>query len=101
MVGMTNPTTLIEPTGQQCTDHAVVGPGVACWYPQMGGYHAKAVVIPGGCAEVFVWHDGQFPFTDDNPRPDQPARSPARLHHSDGSQFVEFGRFLEQICDDD
>ena len=34
--------TVIEPTSQQCTDRAQVGPGIACWYPQMGGYAANS-----------------------------------------------------------
>jgi hypothetical protein len=87
--------TIVEPTADQCTNHDRVGPGIACWYPQMGGYVAKAIVVPGGCAEVYVWHDGSFPFSDDG----DAERSPAHLHHCNGQQFVEFGRFLSEVCD--
>jgi hypothetical protein len=90
MVSMSD---LAEPTAEQCTAHEEVGPGIACWYPQMGGYVAKAIVIPGDtCADVYVWHDGSFPFTDDDPR------GPAHLHHCSGEQFIEFGKFLTDVA---
>lgn len=83
-----------EPTHQECTDHAPVGPGVAVWYPQMGGYRGKAVVVLDGeghgCCDVYVWHDGNFPINS----ADQDAPNPAVLHHCNGQQFIEFGMFL-------
>lgn len=82
-----------EPTAEECSNRRPVmlddeRTGLACWYPQMGGYVAKAVVVrDGSCVDVYVWHDGQFPFSEEG-------RSPACLHHCDGEQFVRFGEFL-------
>lgn len=89
-----------EPTGDQCSDRARVGENLwAFWWPQMGGYHAKAVVRsePDGCCQdVWVWHNGEFPFSDEHPDPDrgEPRRSPARLHIGDPEDWEEMGRFL-------
>jgi hypothetical protein len=83
-----------EPTAEECNDHRPVvldseRTGLACWYPQMGGYVGKAVVVlDNDCVNVYVWHDGHFPFGDEDDR------SPAELHHCDGEQFVRFGEFL-------
>lgn len=84
-----DPGDLIEPTGEQCTAHEKVGPGRACWYPQMGGYHGKAIVVGDDDFDVFVWHDGDFPF--------HKGENPVRMHHCDGQQFVDFGEFLMDI----
>lgn len=57
-----------EPTHDECKAHARIAlddgkTGVACWYPQMGGYTAHAVIVlDAGCVDVYVWHDGLFPF---------------------------------------
>lgn len=88
-----------EPSSKECTDGATidVGDGVrgrACWYPQMGGYSSKCVVVascrsnddPGQCFEAYVWHDGEFPFTEGNP---------AQLHHCRASQFRDFADRVE------
>lgn len=98
---MNRPETPKEPTGEECNlDLEVpVPPGwepgwkaFACWYPQMGGYCGKAVVLVHGqrncncCFEVYVWHDGSFPFKDENP---------AHLHHCDSEQFIEFGQLVD------
>lgn len=93
-----------EPTSTQCSDHTELTwsgdgterHGTACWYISMGGFGAKAVaeVDQDRCLNVHVWHDGQFPFTDDdeiNPR------SPLMLHHCDGNEFVRFGEFLNGL----
>ncbi len=90
-----------EPTSEQCTNRAEVpGPNdawqaFATWYPQMGGYVGKAVVCFGRqparddeCFEVWVWHDGEFPFGSAE------GRRPALLHHCDPGQFVRFGEFV-------
>lgn len=83
-----------EPTADQCTAHERVGDGYACWYPQMGGYVAKAVIVPAdSCADVYVWHDGDFPFSDGS--------QPTELHHCAGQQFVDFGNFLTEVTGDD
>ena len=101
-----------EPTAEQCSarekvyeDESLVG--YAIWYPQMGGYVGKAVALldkewseradgarMGGCFDVLVWHDGSFPFSDEySDRPVQPAR----LHHCDPDQFIEFGQAVAEL----
>ena len=70
-----------EPTGDECDENKVVYTdsnhiGYALWYPQMGGYHGKCVAVMqkqsveylhgsamGTCIELYIWHDGEFPFT--------------------------------------
>jgi hypothetical protein len=83
--------------------------GYAVWYPQMGGYVGRAVALfdkewqhseesgcsIGGCIEIYVWHDGEFPFSDDGER----AQQPAHLHHCDPEQFIAFGKKLKEIND--
>lgn len=82
------------PTADECSQHEQVAlgdgrTGTACWYPQMGGYWGKAVaVISNDCVDVYVWHDGEFPFGEDD------SREPALIHHCDGEQFIAFGKFL-------
>ncbi|MET8985866.1 hypothetical protein ABZW49_10495 [Nonomuraea wenchangensis] len=88
-----------EPTHEECTANARVAlddgtEGIACWYPQMGGYTAHALIVPdAGCADVYVWHDGDFPFGGDE-------RPPVELHHCNGTQFVEFGKLLKTFTED-
>lgn len=88
-----------EPTADQCENNAVIfetGDTIAyaIWYPQMGGYGGKAVAVmgksPESCVDVFVWHDGSFPFRDDQ-------RSPVKLHHCNPAQFIEFGEELRNL----
>lgn len=93
-----------EPTPEECSARTVVDlgdgrNGWACWYPSMGGYVGKAVVIlDDGCVEVLVWHNGDFPFGGQvESWPGEPVPSPARLHHCDGGQFVTFGEFLNSL----
>lgn len=100
---MTKPT---EPTSEQCSQNARVAdvngrPAFACWYPQMGGYVGKAVVLPGwddrneepDCFEAYVWHNGEFPFDEGD------GRSPARLHHCMPQQFTEFGEWVAKVSE--
>lgn len=96
-----------QPSGDDCSAHAPVKwvddhgnecNGFAIWYPQMGGYVGKAVVEPGGkgpddadedaCFEVWVWHDGEFPFGEGQP---------AQLHHCAASQFIRFGQEVAEL----
>ncbi len=98
-----------EPTADQCeanakvfeNDHVI---GYAIWYPQMGGYVGKAVVLLdkewseqengcrfGGCFDAFVWHDGEFPFSGED------GDQPVRLHHCDPEQFVDFGETVAKL----
>ena len=96
-----------EPTGDQCTEHAKVFEtetkvGYAIWYPQMGGYVGKAVAVmdktwrcnersaSGGCIDVYVWHDGDFPFCEND-------GDPCCIHHCDPEQFVDFGKTLTKL----
>jgi hypothetical protein len=86
-----------EPTADECSARAQLGPELwAGWYPQMGGYVGKALfwIWPGNpnneCFEVWVWHDGEFPFSDES----DPPRSPAHLHHCMAEQFIEVGKFV-------
>lgn len=77
-----------EPTSAECTAHAPVGGGFAGWYPQMGGYTSACVAVPSGsCWDVWVWHDGEFPF-------DSEDQGPVLIHHCDPFQFVSFGTWL-------
>jgi len=60
----------------------------------MGGYGSRCVVYvnqstpddPTGdnCFDVYVWHDGEFPFAEDG------QREPVRLHHCSPRQFIRF-----------
>jgi hypothetical protein len=91
-----------EPTSDECSAHAVVHltdeiHGYACWYPSMGGYVGKAVATvedDEGCVELYVWHDGEFPFGDDSPHDPRGPRGPVQLHHCSPDQFEAFGRWL-------
>lgn len=95
-----------EPTAQECGDRAEVQltgqiVGRACWYPQMGGYVGRAVAVAdGGCVDVYVWHNGDFPFSGERPDWDGRPQNPALLHHCDGDQFVDFGKFLMSLQED-
>lgn len=86
-----------EPTSDECSSNAVVFEtdrqiAYAIWYPQMGGYVGKAVAVmekdPDSCIDVFVWHDGEFPFSEGNP---------VEIHHCDPTQFVMFGETLRDL----
>ena len=64
----------------------------------MGGYHAKAIAFKEktsddtpveSCVTVCVWHDGAFPFTEDDRDFDGNARSPAVIHICDFSDWTE------------
>ncbi|MHB1099496.1 MAG: hypothetical protein ACYCZR_08075 [Burkholderiales bacterium] len=101
---------ITEPTAGQCTAKALVFEedgkvGYAIWYPQMGGYAGKAVAIfdakwtekangcrEGGCIDVLVWHDGEFPFSEGQGEPKQ-------VHHCDPEQFITFGEELAELND--
>ncbi len=71
--------------------------GFACWYPQMGGYVGRCVVVleptsgpppDEPCFTAYVWHDGEFPFTGES------GRKPVVLHHCGADQFVDFGELV-------
>lgn len=81
-----------EPTAEQCEANervAIPGsdtPAYAVWWPQMGGSHGRAVITAGECPEVWVWHNGSFPF---HGHQDEPGRSPVHLHLCDPDQWIE------------
>jgi hypothetical protein len=83
-----------EPTSEECFAHSPLGNGwYAIWYPQMGGYcgHAAVRFIDGeGCFDMYVWHDGAFPFSEGDDGWGE-YKSPSRLHHCDAEQFIHFG----------
>lgn len=88
-----------EPTVEECTSNTLLlqdaeQVAYAIWYPSMGGYVGKAVAVidkrAGSCVDVYVWHNGEFPFNEDN-------GNPVRLHHCDPSQFVDFGNKIEKL----
>jgi hypothetical protein len=66
----------------------------AIWYPQMGGYAGKAVALlpksveEDACFDVYVWHDGEFPFGGGKPR---------CLHHCSATQFIQFGQTIRRL----
>ena len=90
-----------EPTGGQCGSNELIFQDekeahYAIWYPQMGGYVGRAVAViekgPWGaeaCIDVYVWHDGDFPFHDGEP--------PRRIHHCNPNQFIDFGKTLVEL----
>lgn len=100
-----------EPTGDQCDRHEVIewgdesthNAGFACWYPQMGGYASRCVILPhgNGCLDAYIWHDGEFPFRSVDPEMHDGVRLPAVLHHCDAEQFIRFGQEVSKMMGDD
>jgi len=96
-----------EPTADECSKHAHIEDGwYAIWYPQMGGYVGKAVVhASGGCFDSYVWHGGEFPFSDDRDglsyeEAEHSRQSlPIRLHHCDPDQFIDFGETVKKLME--
>lgn len=96
-------TTAKEPTSDECSKNYVISrkPGevtFAAWYPQMGGYVSRCIVKSftgdsNNCFEVYVWHDGEFPFDDES----SPGKPPAHIHHCNADQFIEFGKQVLQM----
>lgn len=89
-----------QPTPEECSAGKSWSEGawiyLACWYPQMGGYVGRCVVRTNNadperghsCFDAFVWHDGEFPFGDGEPR---------EIHHCDPNQFIEFGQRIQRL----
>ena len=102
----TTPYTPAEPSSSDCENNTrrVVSGGwieLCAWYPQMGGYCGKCVVRfhpeeldvnEEPCFDVWVWHDGEFPFGED----EYPGKVPARLHHCSAEQFRDFADVVER-----
>jgi len=76
----------------------------ACWYPQMGGYTGRCVVVldrpstgaDHGCFDAYVWHNGQFPFDSEDGWGDY--LPPVRIHHCDAEQFISFGNLVKRLA---
>lgn len=91
-----------EPTSEECESNAVVivdgMVGHAIWYPQMGGYVGHAIAVPevgeDPCWDVYVWHDGEFPFSGEYTDLAISVRGPVLLHHCTPEGFIEFGERL-------
>lgn len=82
-----------EPTPEACSEHATFEwNGARCmaiWYPQMGGYVSRCVVVDeGGCFGAYIWHNGEFPFSEQH----DPEIQPAYVHHCMAEQFIMFGQ---------
>jgi hypothetical protein len=88
-----------EPTPEECTNHAGVDGGWAGWYPQMGGYVGRCVAVPADepCWDVWIWHDGEFPFSGEDARLPDFSGQPRCIHHCDPGQFVDFGEWLQRL----
>ena len=85
------------PEAEECNESKILGESngfvaMALWYPQMGGYCSKAVAVAGwdGCVDVYVWHDGEFPFCGWE-------NAPKVIHHCDPDQFIELGHTLNGL----
>jgi hypothetical protein len=93
-----------EPISDQCTKHETWTDEdgfvhLAFWWPQMGGYHGKAVarrqpLLEGsedcGCVNVWVWHDGEFPFSGQD-------GNPAVLHICDFNDWLTTMEMLDRF----
>jgi hypothetical protein len=95
-----------EPEAEQCMAHAPVTiggrHGIACWYPSMGGYVGKAIALldEGGCVDVYIWHNGEFPFPGEQSwLDDDRVHSPVCLHHCNPEDFIRFGTLLARLAE--
>jgi len=74
------------------------------WHPQWGGYSSQAFVDfdetsgdssgEPGCFELTVWHDGEFPISEEranDPRTEPSEAEPFTFHHCGAMQHVYFG----------
>lgn len=99
---------LQEPTAEQCTNKNRWKDEsfdyVAFWWPQMGGYCAKAIAKvlsnrdeDNNCVDVWVWHRGDFPFTEGARDFNDNVISPAELHICDFEDWKETLTFLSNF----
>lgn len=80
--------------------------GIAFWHPQWGGYGAHAVMVPSNCPsgpndaamaeecppeemcfDVYVWHNGEFPYDGDKP--------PREYHYCQSAQVARMAKLAE------
>lgn len=65
----------------------------------MGGYVGRALAKAGVCCvDVWVWHNGRFPFDGDCHSCGE-ERQPVRLHMDDGHEWRALGEFLDALTD--
>jgi hypothetical protein len=84
-----------EPTAEDCGNNKTLYENneviiFACYYPQMGGYSGKCIICKNknnSCFDAYVWHDGEFPFSNETPN---------KIHHCDANQFVKFGNLINK-----
>lgn len=90
-----------EPTAEECNKNTEIEPNkFAAWYPQMGGYGSFCIVHDlrsdaPGCFDVYIWHDGEFPFSSADIEEDENGKKVAVLHHCDPEQFIIFGNIVK------
>ena len=96
---------IVEPTYEEVNKKAIRilpdGSKEYCmWFPQLGGYHAKMVILVmpteeeyANCIDAYVWHNGDFPFSEE---PGYPV-NPRELHICDAEQWIDFGKELYKI----
>ena len=85
---------MTEPTATQCRDREkVMHDGIeytAFWHFQWGGYCGRAllsVMKSSDCFDVYVWHDGDFPYSDELPK---------KYHYCGIDQVRDFCKFVER-----
>lgn len=88
-----------EPTTEQCRNNTIWTDEdgfryLTFYWPQMGGYSAKALARISteedeGCVMVWVWHDGEFPFTESEREFENKPKSPAVLHICDFEDWLQ------------
>lgn len=87
------------PTSEQCgknlTETIEGKELIAFWHPQWGGYHGKAWLHrhEEGCFDVYVWHDGDFPYED---------KGPEKYHYCNSLQLRQMadladGDYIEEL----
>jgi hypothetical protein len=93
-----------EPSGEECSNNVTTyfdgGYVVAAWYPQMGGHCGKCLISYSDhydeegkyadCFDIYIWHDGEFPFTGEG----EEGKQPIIMHHCSAEQFIDFGNIL-------
>jgi hypothetical protein len=97
----------IYPTAEQCNKNEIVfddGKTIAhaIWSPNIGGHCGRALaymdkkwveydngVCHGGCIDLKIYHDGEFPTDGETP--------PLCVHVCDPDDIIEFGELLKKL----
>jgi hypothetical protein len=95
----------VEPSPADCQNQATGRWGEretkACWFTQMGGYCAKCVMVydrsgtDNGHLEIFVWHNGDFPFITG----DDDEEKPRKIHICDPTDWKHFSEKMMAFVD--